>query len=462
MKQAHLLNNMIMNDLPEGSTIGAYPYKIIRKLGTRQGAMSVIYLASVGDLGQNKPLVVLKIARVDNEQREFYRQTLENEVERLRRLKHPGIVRIFPIERHGIRNLPYMAQAELPGRPWFSVMEYLSGGSLADLLKREKSLDIGLALEIGRSIANTLDYLHNLQQVHLDIKPANVLFRYPLQDHAVPEPVLVDFGICRNIGQGGLEAGTLQWSSPERILAARGHVPPEQIRPHPSMDIYALGLLIYQMVTGRLPYEGRTRESLTTAILAGKATAPSQYQPLVKPELDELILQMIARDPAKRPQADEVARILEELAIRLGYQSHYGYTYIKSAHDYKEVTKESKSKLRRLYFITTIIVTILVIENSWLLSIKLIQDKTYNPTQVNESQPLIETITPESPVPTSSPTNNPLVTLPTPTMPAVNSPKPVISPTPSSALEPTATPVSTHTPTPTRNPTSTPTPTPSS
>ncbi|MEM4202933.1 MAG: hypothetical protein QXS54_02570, partial [Candidatus Methanomethylicaceae archaeon] len=75
--------------------------------------MSAVYLASVGERTGADAYVVLKIVRVDDEHRDFYRQTLENEVERLRRLKHPGIVRLYPIERPGLRNLPYMAQAEL-------------------------------------------------------------------------------------------------------------------------------------------------------------------------------------------------------------------------------------------------------------------------------------------------------------------------------------------------------------
>lgn len=284
--------------------------------------MSAVYLASVGERRGAEAYVVLKIVRVDDEHRDFYRQTLENEVERLRRLKHPGIVRLYPVERPGLRNLPYMAQADLPGRPWFSVMEYLSGGSLAEWLKREKRLDIGVALEIGRSLAMTLDYLHNVGQVHLDLKPENVLFRWPVEE-GVLEPVLIDFGISRHIGQGGLEGGTLLWTAPERLRVIRGEEAPERVRPHPAMDIYGLGMIVYQMVTGRLPYEGRTREGLTTAILRGEATAPSRYQPLVKEELERLILRMIAREPEERPRAEEVAMWLEEMAIRLGYQSRY-------------------------------------------------------------------------------------------------------------------------------------------
>ncbi|MCB0206902.1 MAG: protein kinase, partial [Anaerolineae bacterium] len=190
----------------------------------------------------------------------------------------------------------------------------------------QRTLDVGLAMEIARSLAATLDYLHNLNQVHLDIKPENILFREPIQSGREPQPVLIDFGISRTVGQTGLEAGTLQWSPPERVRHVRGEAAPElMVRPHPSMDIYALGMVLYVMIAGRLPYADRTRKGITTAILEGNPTAPSVYQPVVQRELDDLILMALAREPSQRPTADEMARALEEMAIRLGYRPRYGY-----------------------------------------------------------------------------------------------------------------------------------------
>lgn len=317
-----------MSELAEGSAIGPYPYRIIRRLGHKQGNMADVYLASIGDIqdASQVNLVAVKITRQDETHGEFFRATLENEVERLRRLKHPGIVRLYPIQREGLRNLPYMAQASLPGRPWFTVMEYLAGDSLSYLLQERRQLDIGVAMEIARSVAATLDYIHNLNQVHLDIKPQNILFREPLQGGKDPQPVLIDFGIARLTGQAGLEAGTLQWLAPERVQFVRGDKPPELMtRPHPSMDIYALGMVLYVMIAGRLPYAERTRKGITTAILDGNPTAPSTYHRMVHKDLDDLVLMALAADPSRRPTADEFARALEELSIRLGYRSHYGH-----------------------------------------------------------------------------------------------------------------------------------------
>lgn len=340
-----------MDDLIEGSSIGPYPYRIVRRIGRQQGNMGDVYLATTGETGsaeqQASPLVVIKITRVDEKHGEFYKATLENEVDRLRRLKHPGIVRLYPIQKVNLRNLPYMAQSNLPGRPWFSVMEYLAGDSLANLLHEQTRLDIGVALEIARNLAVTLDYLHNLNQVHLDIKPENILFRQPLRSGTEPQPVLIDFGIARAVGQAGLEAGTLQWSAPERVRFVRGDKPPEtMVRPSPSMDIYALGMVLYVMIAGRLPFADRGKKGITTAILEGNPTAPSQYQPVIHKELDDLILMTLAADPAQRPRADELARAIEELSIRLGYRPRYGYLAPQPAKpDQAKVATNGKMRL---------------------------------------------------------------------------------------------------------------------
>lgn len=454
-----------MSDLLSDSTIGPFPYRTIRRLGRRQGAMSDVYLASVGDVqtGEAPNLVVLKIVREESEHSEFYRQTLENEVDRLRRLKHPGIVRLFPIQKQGLRNLPYMAQSDLPGRPWFSVMEYLAGGSLADLLKQEKQLDVGFALEIARSLAITLDYLHNLRQVHLDIKPENLLFREPPRPRVDVQPVLVDFGISRHAGQAGLEAGTIQWSSPERILGNRANDPPENAaRPHPAMDVYALGLILYQMIAGRLPYEGRTRKSITTAILRGDLTAPSQYQPLVKPELDKLIMMMLARDPAQRPSADEVAAALEELSIRLDYRPRYGYGVSEAKSD-PTPEKRSSGWMGRLA--VTAMAVLLIVQTAlmiywrpWVALAAANGQPTPSsviepsPTVVEEPVVFPATDTPEPLLATSTPASTRMSADVTPTVATTASATPTEMPTS------TRVGTRTHTPTPRpASPTSTPT-----
>lgn len=441
-----------MTELEQGSLLGPYPYRILRRLGLKQGNMADVYLAAVDDnLDESQAnLVVVKITRLDEKHGEFFKATLENEVERLRRLKHPGIVRLYPIQKTGLRNLPYMAQASLPGRPWFSVMEYLAGGSLANLLGAQRQLDVGLALEIGRSLAATLDYIHNLHQVHLDIKPDNILFRRPLRAGEEPQPVLIDFGIARSLGQAGLEAGTLQWSAPERVRFVRGDKPPELIvRPHPSMDVYALGMVLYAMIAGRLPFAERTRKGITTAILEGNPTAPSQYQRLVQKELDDLILMTLAVEPSERPTADELARALEELAIRLGYRPHYGYLG-RSQTAAQAPAQAATSGSSKVKLVAAVLGGIVLLQGAVLAA-------TLGPGAIaalNGAQPtaLAEATPVESvgPAPTAAPTEAPATALPE--APAV----PALAPT--APLPATATPFKTATPIPTRPPTPIPQP----
>lgn len=315
-----------MSTLKLGSRIGRYPYRIEKALGQRSGnAMADVYLARDTSLSQDDrvALVVIKVSRVQSKDRDFMEDAIYNEAERLRQFwergRQRGIVRILPIRTDNeMRTQPYVARAtEMDGEPWFLVLEYLNGNSLADLLEQYKRLDIALALEIMRSLAETLDFIHRNDQVHLDIKPENILFRTPIQHDVRIDPVLIDFGIARHTGQARLEAGTLLYAPPER-LDRDG--PPEVIpRPAPSMDIYSLGVVFYQMVTGRRPFEGRNTRSITSAILAGNPTEPSKHSKVIPSDLDKLLLEMLDRNPIKRPTAGELVDRLQRMKAQPTY-----------------------------------------------------------------------------------------------------------------------------------------------
>jgi serine/threonine protein kinase len=315
-----------MAKLAEGSKIGPFPYRIGKPLG-RGGGMCDVYLATDGPAvvlpsGQlSAATVILKISKAGTEHRDFYEDTIFNEAERLRQLRHPGIVRIQPIKTDSkLPNLPYAARASLPGQPWFLVLEHLTGGSLDEILSQEKRLEVGLALEIGRKLADTLDYIHRCDQVHLDIKPENILFRRQLVSNYPVEPVLIDFGISRHVGQEGLEARTLHYAPPERVLIQKKNLPPETLtKPHPSMDVYSLGVVLYQMLTGRRPFEGSSDKKVSSAILEGKPIEPSQHVKTLPPELNALVMGAMSREPGERPTAGELARQLDELAVKGGY-----------------------------------------------------------------------------------------------------------------------------------------------
>jgi len=278
-----------------------------------EGGMGTLYLARDVERGVR---VVLKISRQSDrkspEDRALYEEALQGEAEILRDLHHPHIVRLYPIriseggERD--RRVVYTRRAvDLPGQPWYFAMEFLGGGSLEQLLKARGPLPLDVAVEIGYQVAMALEYLHGRGIAHRDIKPQNILFRRPI--HEGIEAVLVDFGLAQRHRARGLEAGTLLYMPPEQVELEKGGAPPADPRPG---DVYALGVVLYRMVTGRLPFEGRSRDQLTSAIRKTMPTRPSLIRKDIPPPLDDLILEMMAKEPERRPTAAWVARRLNE------------------------------------------------------------------------------------------------------------------------------------------------------
>lgn len=276
-----------------------------------EGGMGILYLARDTRRGA---WVVLKVSRQvkpradhDRErtaaEQAFYEEALQAEVEVLRDLHHPHIVRLYPLEE-GPRAI-YSKRA--PNGSWYFAMERLGGGSLEELLKRHPRLPIEVAVEIAYQVAMALEYLHARGIAHRDIKPNNILFRRPVQEGI--EAVLVDFGLAQRQRARGLEAGTLLYMAPEQIEQERGGTARPDPRP---ADIYALGVVLYRMVTGRLPFEGRDRDQLTSAIRKSMPTRPSVLRREIPAPLDDLIAEMLAKDPDRRPTASLVARRLNE------------------------------------------------------------------------------------------------------------------------------------------------------
>ncbi|MDW8184809.1 serine/threonine-protein kinase [Thermoflexus sp.] len=293
------------------------PFEIKEPL--HEGGMGTLYLAHDVQRGVQ---VVVKVSRFSEkmrqEERAFYEEALQAEAEILRELHHPHIVRLYPIRMEdpegkgqlpvGSNRVVYTRRAvELPGQPWYFAMEYLGGGSLEELLKARRVLPVEVAVEIGYQVAMALEYLHGRGIAHRDIKPHNILFRRPVQEGV--EAVLVDFGLAQRQRARGLEAGTLTYMAPEQIEAEKGEAPRSDPRP---ADVYALGVVLYRMVTGRLPFEGRSREELTSAIRKALPTRPSLIRKDIPAPLDDLILEMLVKEPEKRPSAAWVARRLNE------------------------------------------------------------------------------------------------------------------------------------------------------
>jgi serine/threonine-protein kinase len=202
-------------------------------------------------------------------------------------LTHPCVARVYDYGNAGLAIPPYL------------VMEYVNGPSLADMLAVDPVHPV-LALDVAAQAAAGLDAAHRIGLVHRDVKPGNILIG---ADGLVK---ITDFGIAHAAGSApitgpGLVMGTTQYMAPERIAGGQAT---------PASDLYALGILIYECLTGLPPYDGGTAE-----VMAGHLYLPMPPLPAgVPPELGELITRLTAKDPAARlSDAAEVAAIATRL-----------------------------------------------------------------------------------------------------------------------------------------------------
>jgi serine/threonine protein kinase len=196
-----------------------------------------------------------------------------------RQLDHPGILKFIPIDERA-KSRPYL------------VTEYLDGHSLHDELQRHGSLPVADALKWGAQICDALDYLHRHHIIHADVKPGNIML--------CPDGSLriIDFGIARLAATGrttlgGFPAyvGTPEYVAPEQIKGKRGDA---------RTDLYALGGVLYEMVTGHLPFDTEQEDDRLNARLVGDPVTPSRYVPSLSPQVEEIILHALARKPADR------------------------------------------------------------------------------------------------------------------------------------------------------------------
>jgi hypothetical protein len=255
-------------------------YEILGELG--RGGMGVVYKARDRQLDR---LVALKVIhrgeRIDPEHRERFR----SEALALGRLRHPHIV-------------PIHAWSETQGQPYF-VMEYLAQGNLDHALRERGQPLPAEAAHLVEVLAWTVQAAHEARLIHRDLKPANVLLGPPVEgssDNTVfGFPKISDFGLVKLLDEQGrtlpgLGLGTPAYMAPEQAHGQAGV----------GADVYALGVILYQLLTGRVPFEGST--PLETLALAERQPPrpPRQLCPRVPPALEAICLKCLAKSPAER------------------------------------------------------------------------------------------------------------------------------------------------------------------
>jgi serine/threonine protein kinase len=269
------------------ATIAGGRYRIERLLGG--GGMAVVYCAHDEELHRT---VAVKLLAEHLAEDEEFRERFLREARIAAKLSHPNVVAVYDA-------------GEDDGRP-FIVMEVVEGETLAAVLQREVRLPAGQVAELGMQAAAGLAHAHAHGLVHRDVKPQNLLLRH---DGVLK---VADFGIARaaeatrRLTQVGTVLGTADYLAPEQALG-------EDVTP--AADVYALGAVLYQALTGRTPFQAETLVQLLTALQHGTVVPPSELAPGVPPALEETVMRCLARNPAYRPaSAAEVGTLLAAAA----------------------------------------------------------------------------------------------------------------------------------------------------
>jgi eukaryotic-like serine/threonine-protein kinase len=265
-------------------------YRIIRKLGA--GGMADVYLAEDQELGRR---VAIKILNDRHAADDSFIERFRREAKNAAGLSHPNIVSIYD-------------RGEAEGT-YYIAMEFLDGRSLKELIVGRGPAPIKTAIDYARQILAAVGFAHRHGIVHRDIKPHNVLVG------SEGRLKVTDFGIARSgasqMTEVGSIIGTAQYLSPEQ---ARG-APVDQ-----TSDLYSVGVVLFEMLTGQVPFTGDTPLEIAMKHLSEVPKPPSELRPEVPHDLDSVVLRALAKDPSERYQgADEMdadlARVLEGLPV---------------------------------------------------------------------------------------------------------------------------------------------------
>jgi serine/threonine-protein kinase len=270
-------------------------YRILRKLGS--GGMANVYLAEDEELGRR---VAIKILNDRYAEDDLFIERFRREAKSAAGLSHPNIVSIYD-------------RGEAEGT-YYIAMEVIEGRSLKELIMTRGALPIGTAVAYAKQLLEALRFAHRHGIIHRDIKPHNVLVS--TDQHAKanePRLKVTDFGIARHGPSQMTEAGS--------IMGTAQYLSPEQARGAPvtaASDLYSAGIVLYEMLTGKVPFSGDSAIEIAMKHVNDLPTPPSSLRPEIPPELDQIVLRALAKDPADRYQtAEEFIEDLERVEAGL-------------------------------------------------------------------------------------------------------------------------------------------------
>jgi serine/threonine-protein kinase len=265
--------------LERGTRIGDR-YVLVSRLGS--GGMADVWLTTDEMLGRE---VALKFLHERFAQDAQFVERFRREARAAAGLQHPNVVAVFD-------------RGEADGRHWIA-MEYVEGASLKDLISR--GLSVPEAIELIRQVLAGVRFAHSHGVIHRDLKPQNVLV------DGEGRARVTDFGIARagasEITQTGSVLGTAQYLAPEQAQGLEVGEP---------ADLYSIGVMLYEALTGRVPFEAETPVAVALKQVSEQPRPPSELNPEVSPALDAVVLRALAKDPANRfASADEFLRALD-------------------------------------------------------------------------------------------------------------------------------------------------------
>lgn len=277
-----------------GSQLG--DYRIIDLLG--RGGMARVFRGYDANLDRYAAVKVIDPIPGAEENHDEYRQRFLREARAVARLNHPNIVGVYQFGEY--ENLYYMA------------MVFIDGRDLGEILKEPQPVTRPQILRIIHDLASALDYAHAGGVIHRDVKPSNIMVTKEGQ------AILTDFGLALSVPEGtiGNTFGSVHYIAPEQAVSSARAVP--------QSDLYALGVVLYQMLTGRVPFDEESAMSIALMHLNDPPPPMRQYNPAISAEVEAVVLKALEKEPDDRYHNGEaMARALEQaLGISTISDSH--------------------------------------------------------------------------------------------------------------------------------------------
>ena len=277
-------------------------YRIVDKIGV--GGMADVYLGEDTLLGRQ---VAIKVLHANFANDDEFVTRFKREAQAAGKLNHPNIVNMYDVGFD--QDLHYI------------IMEYVNGETLKEYITRHGRLSIDEAVKFTIAIAEGLEHAHTMGIVHCDIKPHNVIIT---QTGRVK---VTDFGIARAMNA----TNTVMYTN--SILGSAHYLSPEQASGKPvdgNTDIYSLGVVLYEMLTGKVPFEGETPIAVALKHVREKVAPPTRYNPSIPPLLEAVVMKALSKNPADR--FDSISDMISDLRLSQGFtmgktQRHEPYDF---------------------------------------------------------------------------------------------------------------------------------------